>query len=378
MRTKLPDIPTSIFAKMSKLAAEQNAINLSQGFPDFPSSPELINLVTKAMKEGYNQYAPMPGLIELREAISQKIKHLHQYPYNPDTEITVTCGATQAIYTILSSFIFPGDEVIIFAPAYDSYAPSILAQGGIVREIALSLPDYHIPWEEVEAVKNDKTKMILINSPHNPTGAILGLGDIKKLEQFVEGTNILILSDEVYEHIIFDGEIHYSVSRFPSLVSRAFVVGSFGKTFHNTGWKMGYCAAPDILMNEFRKIHQFVVFSVNHPVQRALAEYLKNPVNYLSVPEFYQQKRDYFLSLIQNSKFTFTPSRGTYFQLLQYENISDMNDEAFAEFLTIKHKIAAIPISVFYSPKKDLKLLRFCFAKKNDTLEKAAEILRNL
>lgn len=378
MRSKLPDIRTSIFAKMSKLAAEENAINLSQGFPDFPSSPELINLVTKAMKEGYNQYAPMPGLIALREGISQKIESLHQYHYNPDTEITVTSGATQAIYTILSTFIFPGDEVIIFAPAYDSYAPSILAQGGVVREIALSLPDYSIPWEEVEAVKNEKTKMILINSPHNPTGAILSLGDMKKLEQFVEGTDILILSDEVYEHIIFDREIHYSVSRFPSLASRAFVVGSFGKTFHNTGWKMGYCAAPHILMHEFRKIHQFIVFSVNHPVQRALAEYLKTPMNYLSVPEFYQQKRDYFLSLIQDSKFRFTPSKGTYFQLLQYDNISDMNDEAFAELLTIKHKIAAIPISVFYSPKKDLKLLRFCFAKKNDTLEKAAEILRNL
>ncbi|MGB5383986.1 MAG: methionine aminotransferase [Lutimonas sp.] len=378
MRSKLPDIRTSIFAKMSKLAAEENAINLSQGFPDFPSSPELINLVTKAMKEGYNQYAPMPGLIALREGISQKIESLHQYHYNPDTEITVTSGATQAIYTILSTFIFPGDEVIIFAPAYDSYAPSILAQGGVVREIALSLPDYSIPWEEAEAVKNEKTKMILINSPHNPTGAILSLGDMKKLEQFVEGTDILILSDEVYEHIIFDREIHYSVSRFPSLASRAFVVGSFGKTFHNTGWKMGYCTAPHILMQEFRKIHQFIVFSVNHPVQRALAEYLKNPMNYLSVPEFYQQKRDYFLSLIQDSKFRFTPSKGTYFQLLQYDNISDMNDEAFAELLTIKHKIAAIPISVFYSPKKDLKLLRFCFAKKNDTLEKAAEILRNL
>ncbi|MFD1315036.1 methionine aminotransferase [Namhaeicola litoreus] len=378
MRSKLPDIPTSIFAKMSQLAAEQNAINLSQGFPDFPSSPELINLVTKAMKEGYNQYAPMPGLIELREAISQKIELLHQYYYHPDSEITVTCGATQAIYTILSSFIFSGDEVIVFAPAYDSYAPTILAQGGIVREIALKAPDYSIPWEEVQAVKNNKTKMIIINSPHNPTGTILSLGDMKKLEGFVEGTNILILSDEVYEHIIFDNEIHHSVSRFPSLASRSFVVGSFGKTFHNTGWKMGYCASPERLMHEFRKIHQFVVFSVNHPIQKALAEFLKKESNYLSVPQFYQQKRDTFLSLIKDSRFTFTPSKGTYFQLLNYAELTDLNDEKYAEHLTVDHKIASIPISVFYKPKKDLKLLRFCFAKKNDTLEKAADILRKL
>jgi methionine aminotransferase len=378
MRNKLPDIPTSIFAKMSKLAAEQNAINLSQGFPDFPTSPELIDLVTRAMKEGYNQYAPMPGLIELREAISQKIESLHSYCYHPDSEITITCGATQAIYTILSTFIFPGDEVILFSPAYDSYVPTILAQSGVVREIALRANDYSIPWEEVEAVKNDKTKMILINSPHNPTGAVLGLEDFKKLEQFVEGTNILILSDEVYEHIIFDQEIHYSVSRFPSLASSAFVVGSFGKTFHNTGWKMGYCAAPESLMKEFRKMHQFIVFSNNHPVQKALASYLQKPENYLSVASFYQKKRDYFLSLLQGSNFSFTPSKGTYFQLLQYDQITTMNDEAFADLLTVEYKIASIPISVFYSQKRDLKMLRFCFAKKEDTLEKAAAILKNL
>jgi methionine aminotransferase len=378
MLSKLPNVPTSIFAKMSKLAATHKAINLSQGFPDFKSSEVLIELVAKAMKDGFNQYAPMQGLLSLREAVAHKIQQLYNYSYNPESEITITAGGTQAIFTIITAFVHPGDEVIIFAPAYDCYSPAIALNGGKVVEIVLASPDYHVPWENVKAQISEKTRMIIINSPHNPTGALLSEADMKELESIVKDTGIIVLSDEVYEHIIFDKNTHQSVARFPVLAKNSFLVASFGKTFHNTGWKMGYCAAPEDLMSEFRKVHQFNVFNVNHPIQVALAEYLKEPEHYLSLPDFYQSKRDYFLKLIQPSSFKFKPASGTYFQLLHYDDITQENDEVFADRLTSEFGIASIPVSVFYETKLDLKVLRFCFAKKDETLEKAAEIINRI
>ena len=376
--SKLPNAETSIFAVMSKLASEENAINLSQGYPDFPSSPELIALVNKAMKEGFNQYAPMPGIFSLREAISEKIETLYGTAYDPDSEITVTAGATQAIYTIVSALVEKDDEVIIFAPAYDSYDPTVRLNGGKTVEIELNAPAFEVDWKEVEAVISERTRMIIINTPHNPTGTVLSREDLLKLEKLVAGTDIIILSDEVYEHLIYDGKEHQSIARFPKLAERSFLVASFGKTFHNTGWKMGYCAGPAALMAEFRKVHQFNVFSVNHPVQKALSQYLKNANNYLSLPEFFQAKRDLFLHAIKDSKFKFKPSSGTYFQLLSYSNISEENDFDLAQKWTKEKKVASIPVSSFYLDKTDNKVLRFCFAKSDETLLKGAEILNTL
>jgi len=376
--SKLPNAQTSIFATMSELAAKENALNLSQGFPNFKTSETLIRLVSDAMKKGLNQYAPMPGIFSLRDIIAQKTFNLYQTSYNPDTEITITAGATQAIFTVIAAFINKGDEVIIFTPAYDCYEPSVELFGGKVHSVALKAPDYKANWQEVKSLVNSKTKMIIINTPHNPTGSILHKEDLIELQKFVANTDIIVLSDEVYEHIIFDGEKHQSVALYPDLIQRSFIVKSFGKTFHHTGWKSGYVAAPDYLMKEFRKAHQFNVFCVNHPVQVGLAQFLKTPDNYLGLPEFYQQKRDYFLSLIKGSRFEFTPAKGTYFQLLSYKNITDEGDYDFAVRLTKEHKIASIPISVFYKDKYDAKMLRFCFAKTNKTLEQAAEILNNI
>jgi len=378
INSKLPQAKTSIFAVMSGLAAKEKALNLSQGFPNFKTSETLINLVSEAMKSGLNQYAPMPGIFSLRDAIAEKIEKLYQIKYNPDTEITVTAGATQAIFTIIATFINKDDEVIIFTPAYDCYEPSVALFGGKVHSVALKAPDYKTDWQQVNALVSDKTKMIIINTPHNPTGSILQKEDLAALQKIVKDTDIIILSDEVYEHIIFDGEVHQSVALYPDLMQRSFIVKSFGKTFHHTGWKMGYVAAPDYLMAEFRKAHQFNVFCVNHPIQIGLAEFLKTPSNYLGLPHFYQQKRDYFLSLIKDSRFEFRPAKGTYFQLLRYKNISDEGDYDFAVRLTKEHKIAAIPISVFYKDKYDAKMLRFCFAKTHETLEKAADILNKI
>ena len=378
IQSKLPNAQTSIFAVMSGLAAKENALNLSQGFPNFKTSETLIRLVSDAMKKGLNQYAPMPGIFCLREAIAQKIYDTYQIQYNPDTQITVTAGATQAIFTIIAAFINKGDEVIIFTPAYDCYEPSVALFGGIVHSVALKAPDYKTNWEQVKSLVSPKTKMIIINTPHNPTGSILQAEDLITLQNIVKGTDIIILSDEVYEHIIFDGETHQSVMLYPELVQRSFVVASFGKTFHHTGWKMGYVAAPDYLMIEFRKAHQFNVFCVNHPIQVGLAEFLKTPDNYLGLPDFYQQKRDYFLDLIKESRFEFAPAKGTYFQLLGYKNISNEYDYDFAVRLTKENKIASIPISVFYKDQYDAKMLRFCFAKTNETLEQAAEILNKI
>ena len=374
-KSKLPQIGTNIFTVMGALASQHKALNLSQGFPNFKSDQYLIDLVYKAMKDGYNQYAPMAGIIELREQIAIKFDVLYQSTYHPETEITITAGATQAISCIITAFVNPQDEVIIFKPAYDCYEPFIELNGGKTRAIQLEAPLYAINWELVKQTINSRTKMIVINTPQNPSGRIFSKTDMLMLQEITKGTNILILSDEVYEHIIFDNEKHQSACLFPDLKSRSLVVASFGKTFHNTGWKTGYCCAPKELTEEFRKVHQFNVFCVNHPVQKGLGEYLKEPSHYLELSQFYQEKRDLFLSLIKPSRFKFTPSKGTYFQVLDYSEITAENDVAFAKRLVIESGIAAIPLSVFNSHILDNKVLRFCFAKTNDTLKEAAEIL---
>lgn len=376
--SKLPHAGTSIFAVMSKLAHENGAINLSQGYPDFPTSPELIELVHQAMKAGYNQYAPMPGIFSLREAISDKLERLYQTYYDPDTEITVTAGATQAIFTAIAATVKKNDEVILFAPAYDSYAPSVEANGGVPVEIEMELPAFTIDWQKVKQSINERTRMIIINTPHNPTGSILSDQDMMQLSWLTANSSIVILSDEVYEHMIYDGEKHNSVARYPDLADRSFLVASFGKTFHNTGWKMGYCAGPRELMNEFRKIHQFNVFSVNHPMQKAIATYLKDSENYEYLPGFFEAKRNVFLEALEGSRFSYTPSKGTYFQLLGYQAISQEGDLELASRMTREQKVASIPVSAFYQNKTDNKLLRFCFAKREETLLRGAEILRTL
>ncbi len=378
INSKLPNIGTNIFTVMGKLANEHNAINLSQGFPDFSCNEELVGLVNKYMKLGHNQYAPMEGLISLRKVLAQKTEEIYSAKYDPETEITITSGATQAIYTAISAIIKENDEVIVFEPAYDCYQPAIEMNGGKTIYLSLKAPTYAIDWEEVKKIINHRTKMIIINTPHNPTGSIMSARDMSKLEKLTQGTDIVILSDEVYEHIIFDGFEHQSVARFPKLAERSIIVSSFGKTFHTTGWKMGYCVAPENLMAEFRKVHQFLVFSCNTPIQHALAEFLINKDNYLELGSFYQTKRDYFVKLIKNSKFEFEPSSGTYFQLLRYKAISKEKDTDYAVKLIKEFGIASIPISVFYHEGLDNKVLRFCFAKKEETLEKAAVILNGI
>lgn len=376
--SKLPNISTSIFSTMSKMAADHNALSLAQGFPNFPSDPALNALVDHAMRDGFNQYAPMAGDFELRMEISKKIENLHNHFYNPNTEITITAGATQAIFTILAAIIVKNDEVIIFTPAYDCYAPTVELFGGKIVPIQLKPPFYGVDWQEVTDKITSKTKMIIINTPHNPSGMLFSEDDMLELQVLAEKNNLLVLSDEVYEHIIFDGNVHQSASRFEALANRSFITASFGKTFHNTGWKMGYCAAPEYLMKEFQKAHQFVVFCVNHPFQKAFATYLKNPNHYLKLRDFYQQKRDFFLHLMKGSNFKITPSKGTYFQMLDFSKISNENDVAFAERLTKEQKVATIPTSVFNEGKKDFKQIRVCFAKMDATLAEAATILKGL
>ncbi|MCK0179577.1 methionine aminotransferase [Flavobacteriaceae bacterium S0862] len=377
-QSKLPNLETTIFSVMSALAHKYKAINLSQGFPDFKGDQKLIDLVNANMNDGYNYYAPMPGVLKLREAIAKKYDDLYSSTYNPDNEITVTAGATQAIYTAITAFIRPGDEVIVFRPAYDCYIPSIELNGGKAISIQLHKPYYKIDWNNVAKVINNNTKMIIINTPHNPSGTVFSKEDMLQLQKLTNNTNIIVLSDEVYEHIIFDGEQHQSVCLFPELKSRSFISASFGKTFHNTGWKTGYCCAPKDLMDEFVKVHQFNVFSVNHPIQLALAEYLKEPKHYLELSGLFQEKRDLFLNLIKESRFAFTPSKGTYFQALDYSNISNENDYDLAIRLTEEKGIASIPISVFNKNKLDEKMLRFCFAKTDDTLKRGADILNSI
>lgn len=376
--SKLPQTPTTIFSVMSALANEVGAINLSQGFPDYECSPILQKLVQKAMKDGHNQYAPMPGLLSLREEISQKTERLYGAQYNPDTEITITAGGTQAIFTAISAIIHPNDEVIIFEPAYDCYAPTIKLMGGIVKSLELHPPDYRIQWDMVKKLVNNKTRMIILNSPHNPTATILQEDDIKQLNDIVNNRDIIILSDEVYEHLVFDGQQHLSMARYPDLQQRSFVVASFGKLFHTTGWKIGYCMAPAYLMQEFRKIHQFNVFSVNTPMQVAAAEYLKDENVYLSLPDFFQQKRDYFREGLKQTRFELLPCSGSYFQSVRYQNIADEKDSDFAIRVTKEIGVAAIPVSAFYSRGTDHQVLRFCFAKRQETLDKAVDRLVKL
>lgn len=378
IQSKLPDVTITIFAVMSKMAQEYNALNLSQGFPGFESDKKLIDLVSKAMLEGHNQYAPMAGHPALRERVCEKINTLYGSNYKPETEITITAGATQAIFTIISAFVNNDDEVIIFEPAYDCYEPAIVLNGGKSINIPLKLPDFSIDWETVREKFSNKTKMIIINTPHNPGGSVISKTDMLKLQDLVKNSNCIVLSDEVYEHIIFDGEEHQSIARFPELAKRSFITASFGKTFHNTGWKVGYCVAPEPLMKEFQKVHQFNVFSVNHPAQVALAKYLEEKEHYLILSTFYQKKRDLFLKGIKGSNWQFTPAKGTYFQLLSFKNITDEKDTEFAKRLTIEYKVASIPISVFYKNQTDPKMLRFCFAKTDEVIEKATEILRKL
>ena len=373
--SKLPQTGTSIFAVMTQLATQHNAMNLAQGFPDFPVSEQLVDLVHHYMKKGFNQYAPMPGVKVLREAISKQFMQNYGAQYHSETEITITAGATQALYTIISALVHKGDEVIIFEPAYDSYAPAITLNGGLVKHAQLNFPDYRINWEEVTRMISSSTRMIIINTPHNPTGSILTEEDLMRLERLTKGTDIIILSDEVYEHLIFDGVKHDSVCKYPELASHSIVVGSFGKTFHATGWKTGFILAPEKLTREVRKVHQFVVFAVNTPVQYAVAEYLQNPDNYLHLGAFYQKKRDLFLEAIKGSRFKPLSCHGTYFQLLDYSAISDQKEMEFAEWMVKEHKLAAVPVSPFYREKVDNHALRFCFAKTEETLQKAGEIL---
>ena len=373
--SKLPDVGTTIFTVMTRLASQHNAINLSQGFPDFDCDPELVELVCKYMRDGHNQYAPMQGIPILRERIAEKTQELYGATFDHDTEITISSGATEALFAAITAAVQPGDEVLIFEPAYDSYEPAVKINGGIPIYIKLKFPAYHIDWDEVARAITPRIKLVILNTPHNPTGAVFGRADFVELAKLLDGTNIYIISDEVYEHIIFDDLEHESVARYPELIARRFIISSFGKTYHTTGWKVGYCLAPASLTEEFRKVHQFLTFASNTPVQLAYAEYLLQKNKYLELPKFYQKKRDTFIRLLENSRFRIIPCRGTYFQMLDYSVISNEPDMVFAEQLTAQHGVAAIPPSVFHHDQREDRVLRFCFAKKDETLERAAEKL---
>ncbi len=375
IRSKDPNIKTSVFAVMSKMANEYRAVNLSQGFPDFGVSEELIALVNKYMSAGLNQYAPMPGVFELRKKLSEKIKKLYNHTYNPETEITITAGGTQALHSAISTIIHEGDEAIIFEPAYDSYAPVVRLNGGRPVYVRLKYPEYAVDWEAVNQMINSKTRLIIINSPQNPSGKIFSEEDLQSLKKIVSGTKILILSDEVYEHIIFDGKKHNSVAKYPELAERSILVYSFGKMYHATGWKLGYFAAPEKITEEIRKIHQFTVFAVNTPIQYAIAEYLDKEEEYLKLPEFYQKKRDFFNGMLRDIGFDIIPAGGTYFQTVNFSNLTDETDFQLAERLTKKFGVAAIPMSSFYHNEENTKTLRFCFAKKDEVLKQACEKL---
>ena len=375
IQSKLPEVGTTIFTVMSQLAVQHQAINLSQGFPDYECSPELIKLVDHYMRSGYNQYAPMAGLLSLRERIAEKQEKLHHVIYNPDTEITITAGGTQALFASIACVIRPDDEVIIFEPAYDAYGPTVTLFGGRIRAVELSAPNYSIDWVEVGKLINDKTRMIILNYPNNPTGRTLDEHDIKCLIDLTRDTNILLLSDEVYEHLIYDGKQHLSLSRYPELRERSFITASFGKLLHATGWKVGYCLAPEWLMKEFRKIHQFEVFSVNSFVQYAISDFLKNERNYLEIRDFFQVKKDFFAALMKETRFDLLTCNGSYFQSVQYGKISNEKDTDLAIRLIKEFGVAGIPVSAFYSKGTDDHVLRFCFAKKKETLEKAVENL---
>ncbi len=375
IQSKLPNVGTTIFAVMSGLAEENGAINLSQGFPDFNPSEKLISMINRYMERGFNQYSPPTGHPKFRQAISQKTENDYGVYCDPEKEITVTSGATEALFCAITAFVNPGDEVIIFEPAYDSYVPVIQLSGGKAVPIELSFPDYKIDWDEVESKVSSKTRMVIINNPHNPTGAILEEDDLKKLEELAEKHDLLVISDEVYEHIVFDGKKHQSVLLHEGLRKRSMFIASLGKTFHATGWKVGYCIAPEEISKEFRKVHQFDTFCTHTPSQLGYADFIQDRKEYLDLHTYYEKRRNKFLSLIKGSRFEVQAAGGTYFQLLSYQNISNEGDLGYAKKLTIENGIASIPISVFYSSGRDENVLRFCFAKKDETLERAAEIL---
>lgn len=375
IQSRLPDVGTSIFAVMSRMAQAHDAINLSQGFPDFKVSQQLIDLIYKQMNEGHNQYAPMSGVPALRNIIAHVIKQSYGHHTDPEHEVTITAGGTEAIFATITALVSRGDEVILFDPSYDCYDPAIRLNGGIPVAINLLPPDFAIDWDLVKSKITSRTKIIMINTPHNPSGAVLTENDLKTLEEIALQHGILVLSDEVYERIIFDGLTHQSVLRFPGLASQCIAIFSFGKTFHATGWKVGYAVAPKLITDEIRKAHQFITFSVNTPVQLALANYMNEPSHYLELAKFYQDKRDFFLEQIKGSSFQPMTCHGSYFQLLSYKNVSEKGDREMAAWLTKEHKLASIPISVFYKNGTDNQLLRFCFAKGEDTLSRAGEIL---
>jgi methionine aminotransferase len=378
MQSKLPNIGTSIFTVMSQLAAKHGAINLGQGFPDFPMSPALIECVNQAMKDGGNQYAHSYGVPALRTALAEKIQFLYGTSINPETDITITPGGTYALYTAFTTIIQPGDEVIIFEPAYDSYIPNITINGGVVVPIALEFPNYTIPWDKVKAAITPKTKAILVNSPHNPTGTVMTHADVLQLQEIVVANNLYLISDEVYEHLIYDEKPHASVLKYPELYKRSFIVYSFGKTYHCTGWKLGYCIAPENLSKEFRKVHQFNVFSCDTPKQLGIAKYMSNKEAYLTLGNFYQEKRDYLRALLKDTPLVPIPSSGSYFESYSYASISNESDTIFAEKLVTEYGIATIPMSAFYQDGTDHKVIRLCFAKQKETLEAAAACLQKL
>jgi len=374
--SKLPNVGTTIFTVMSQLAAEHGAINLSQGYPNFDTPKDLKDKVAYYLQNGKNQYCPMAGLITLREVLADKMQKSYGLRPDPGSEITITAGATQAIFTAITAFVDKGEEVILIEPAYDCYRPTIELVKGVPVPYELSAPDFNIIWDELKTLINVRTRMIIINTPQNPIGKTLKQEDLEELQRLTSGTDIIVLSDEVYEHLIFDGQLHQSVARFPELYQRSLLVYSFGKTFHSTGWKIGYCVGPEILMSEFRKVHQFNVFCVNSFEQYALADYLKNPEPYLGLPAFYQKKRDFLQSALKGSRLKPIPSEGTYFQLYDYSDISDEPDTEFAKRMTTEYGVASIPVSVFYSSRKQNGVIRLCFAKTEDMLEEAGNLLK--
>ncbi|THF63057.1 pyridoxal phosphate-dependent aminotransferase [Pseudothauera nasutitermitis] len=376
--SRLPSVGTTIFTVMSKLAQECGAINLSQGYPDFNADDLLFERVAHWMRAGANQYPPMAGVPALREAIARKVEALYGTAYDVDSEITVTAGATQALFTAVAALVHPGDEVIVFEPVYDSYAPAVELQGGKVVRMRLCAPDYRPDWAAVAAAIGPRTRMIMINSPHNPTATVWGAEDMARLAELTRGTGIVVVSDEVYEHIVFDGACHESCARHPELAARSLIVSSFGKTYHITGWKVGYVVGPRELMAEFRKVHQFNVFTVNTPAQHALADYMADAARHLKLAAFYEAKRDFFRDALGGSLFELLPSRGTYFQLARYRAIADEPDSVFCQRLTRETGVAAIPVSAFFADGHDERVVRFCFAKNEDTLARACERLRAL
>jgi methionine aminotransferase len=378
VQSKLPSTGVSIFSVMTRLANDHGAINLSQGFPDFDCAPELVETVARYMREGYNQYPPMPGVAALRDALAMKIERLYGRRYDAETEITITSGATEGIFSTLSALVRPGDEVVLFQPCYDSYVPVVQLNGGIPKFVTLRFPDYRIDWDEVRRAVTPRTRLLLLNSPHNPTGTVLSADDVRELKRVLEGTDALVVADEVYEHIVFDGAQHESLARDPDIAARAIVISSFGKSYHTTGWKVGYCAAPQPITAEIQRVHQFVTFTVNGAIQMAYAEMVNRDPLCTGLSQFYQAKRDKFLALIDGSRFRPLPCRGTYFQLLDYSAIGNERDAEMARHLLVNHGVASIPTSAFLYDVDAGPVLRFCFAKRDETLEAAAARLRSV